>query len=225
MGAVTQMRAGERTLFDGEVTLVRSKLNVVQTNALITDQRLVVAAGGIEVERAALASAKEGKHGLVPKMDFALKDGTNLALTAFDHARLKAASMILTGQAGMEALPKVPALDQVRNGTAWLAAFGPLLGGLLALVIASMLWGGPAGWGTRQVLYAFAMRVAFVYIFLRIDYQSLQKQGFNVKQLGVADPITFPMYLFSRAKAFRQGKAPAVVWCVLVVIDLLALLA
>jgi hypothetical protein len=63
-----------------------------------------------------------------------------------------------------------------------------------------------------------------VYMFLRIDYLKLQQQGFNVKRLGIADPITFPVYLFSRAKAFRKGVGLAIIWCVLITLDLLAFL-
>ena len=67
--------------------------------------------------------------------------------------------------------------------------------------------------------------MVLIYLFLRIDYLKLQSQGFNVKQLGLADPITFPVYLFSRSKVFKNGKGPAITWLVLAILDILATLA
>jgi len=58
-----------------------------------------------------------------------------------------------------------------------------------------------------------------MYVFLRMDYVAIQSQGFNPVKLGIVSPQQGPYYLFSRAKAFRQGRAYAITWCALFVID------
>ena len=136
----------------------------------------------------------------------------------------KAAALILAGQGDMSSLPTTPKLSKVKNTTAWLAAFGPFISGLITIVLGVMMSGDPESWSTFTAIKLLIIRVVLIYLFLRIDYLSLQKQGFNVKQLGIAAPITFPVYLFSRAKAFGHGKAYAIVWCVLVGIDILLML-
>ena len=59
---------------------------------------------------------------------------------------------------------------------------------------------------------------------LRIDHISLQRQGFNTEGLGIAAPEKLPVYLFSRAKAFGHGKAYAITWSVLAVLEIVWLL-
>lgn len=225
MAQATALRPQEAVLFEGDVVLLKSKINVTQTHAVITDQRMFVSDGGIVVEKAGVESVSEEKHGLDVKMVFKLRDGRSLAMTAANRQAFVAASKILAGQAGISSMPKGPELSAVRNGTAWLAAFGPLIAGLIALIVGTMMWGNMDRWRTAQELQALLLRVALIYLFLRIDYLKLQGQGYNVKQLGLADPITFPMYLFSRAKVFKQGKGPAIAWSVLVAIEILLAIA
>ena len=73
-------------------------------------------------------------------------------------------------------------------------------------------------------LRIIVFKLVVIYLFLRIDHISLQRHGFNTAALGVAAPETFPMYLFSRAKAFGHGKAYAITWCVLAALEIVWLL-
>jgi hypothetical protein len=219
-----QLRPGETVLFEGDVTLFKSKFGVVQTDAVVTDQRLMVVEGQQVHDAAAIISVTEEKHGFGKKMVLNLRSGGAITMTAPNHAVFKTAVMVLVGQATVDSMPTAPKLVQVKNGTAWLAAFGPLIAGVILIFLAPALWGTPELWGYGVLLQLFVVRVALIYLFLRIDYLNLQGQGYNVKQLGLADPITFPVYLFSRAKVFQNGKGPAITWTVLVVIDILLIL-
>jgi hypothetical protein len=226
MSAAATLRPEEVVLFEGDVVLLKSKINVVQTQGWITNQRLFVADGRRTVEKADIASVVEEKHGLDRKMVFGLRDGSSLALTAANRERFIAASKVLAGQSDVSSIPKEPQLAKVKNGTAWLAAFGPVIADAGALLLIVVIWGGDTDrMRFIHVAQLLAARIAVVWLFLRIDYLSLQGQGFNVKRLGIADPITFPFYLFSRAKAFGQGKGYAITWCVLVFFDLVAAIA
>jgi hypothetical protein len=218
------LRPDEVVLFEGDVTLLKSKLSVTETEVVISNQRMMVLNGKQAIEKADIASVQEGKHGFADKIVFTLRDGDTLAFTAANHAGFKAAALILAGQGDMSSLPTAPKLSKVKNTTAWLAAFGPFISGLITIVLGVMMSGDPESWSTFTAIKLLIIRMVLIYLFLRIDYLSLQKQGFNVKQLGIAAPITFPVYLFSRAKAFGHGKAYAIVWCVLVGIDILLML-
>ena len=107
----------------------------------------------------------------------------------------------------------------MKNITAWIAALGPPLSGLVVLLISAML-----GWHLENVnifgwMQLFIFRISLMYVFLRMDYVAIQSQGFNPVKLGIVSPQQGPYYLFSRAKAFRQGRAYAITWCALFVID------
>jgi hypothetical protein len=225
MTTAIQPRADERVLFDGNVDYLRSKLSVVVTHAFITQQRLVLAGGQRQYERTDLVDATEEKHGLAKKIVFKTTGGDLVAMAAPDHRRLKAAADVLMGRASLDAMPKEPALKDVKSGTAWFAALMPLLGGLVVNVMIGLaLWGDYENWQTRHVVIALIMRLGLDYAALLIDYLSLQRQGFNVRGLGVASPATMPGYLFSRARVFGKGKGLAVTWVVLVLLDLAAAL-
>lgn len=219
------LRPQEAVLFEGDVVLIKSKVNVSQTEALITNQRLYVSDGGLAVEKKDVESVTEEKHGLDIKIVFKLRDGRILAMTAANRQTFIAAAKILAGQADMSSMPKQPKLSGVKNGTAWLAAFGPLIASLVTMIVGTIMWGNMTHWRTTQDIQALILKVALIYLFLRVDYLKLQSQGYNVKQLGLADPMTFPVYLFSRAKVFKNGKGPAITWSVLVAIDIFLLLA
>lgn len=219
------LRPQESLLFEGDVVLYKSKLNVSQTQALITNQRLIVAEGDQTVEKADIQAVVEEKYGPSSKTVFKLHDGSTLTMTAANRQTFIAAAKVFAGQADMSTMPKQPKLSMVKNGTAWLAAFGPLIADLVGLIVMSIMWGNTDDLRFMQVMPVLVLRVGVIYLLLRIDYLKLQSQGYNVKQLGLADPITFPVYLFSRAKVFKNGKGPAIVWTVLVVIDILFLLA
>ncbi|WP_198084337.1 hypothetical protein [Variovorax sp. E3] len=219
-----QPRPQEAILFEGDGTLLKSKINVKETEVIVTDQRLVIGASGQTIEKADFASVTEGKHGFAAKLVFALRDGSTIDLMAANVGSFKAAAFILAGQSEAGAVPTMPAapeLSQVKNGTAWLAAFGPLFTAMIVLVLAALFWGNPDNWGWLTVIQILLLRIALLWIFLRIDYLSLQKQGYAVKQLGLADPAVLPYYLFSRAKVFGHSKIYGITWCVLVALDLL----
>ena len=105
-----------------------------------------------------------------------------------------------------------------------MAAFGPLLGGLIVLMIAGIFgWDlDSASGGTLFKLVVFRWFLA--YFFLRLDHIMLQRQGFDPEGLGIVPPERFWAYLSSRAKAFRHGKGYVITWWVLVAFDLLSVL-
>jgi hypothetical protein len=220
-----QLRPQEVVLFEGDGTLLKSKLNVKETEVTVTNERLVIAAGAQTIEKADIASVTGGKHGFAAKMVFALRDGSSIDLMAANAAGFKAAAFILAGQEEGGSMPAAPELSQVKNGTAWVAALGPFFTAVIVTVLAAVFWGNPDNWGWLTLIQIFLLRVALMWLFLRIDYLALQKQGYAVKQLGLADPITLPYYLFSRAQVFGHSKLYGITWCVLLVIDFLLVFA
>ena len=220
-----QLRPQETVLFEGDGTLLKSKLNVKETEVTVTNERLVIAASGQSIEKADIASATEGKHGFAAKIEFALRTGATVTLMAANAHGFKAAAFILAGQEEGGSMPAAPELSQVKNGTAWVAALGPLFTAIILAVLAVLLWGNPDNWGWLTLIQIFLLRIALMWLFLRIDYLSLQRQGYAVKQLGLADPITLPYYLFSRAKVFGHSKLYGITWCVLLALDILLVFA
>ena len=101
----------------------------------------------------------------------------------------------------------------VKNATAWMAAFGPLVSSILAGMMGRLVWGDPANWLGWPIFFLVLFRILLVYRFLQQDEKSLKKQGFDPKALGIVAPWNLPVYLFSRAKAFGQTKAYALTWC------------
>lgn len=94
------------------------------------------------------------------------------------------------------------------------------------MLVAYMFNGGiPDHWSTMALLKIGILKLVLIHLFLKIDYLKLQAQGFNLQQLGVTNPSNIFTYLFSRAKAFKQGKGYAITWCVSFAIEVLALLA
>lgn len=219
-----QPRPQEAVLFEGDGTWLKSKLNVKETEVVVTNERLVITVSGQTIEKADIASVTEGKHGFAAKLVFALRDGSTIDLMAANVGSFKAAAFILAGQSdagAIPAMPAAPALSQVKNGTAWVAALGPLFTTIIVAILIVLFWGNPENWGAFTLIQVLLLRIALLWMFLRIDYLSLQKQGYAVKQLGLADPAVLPYYLFSRAKVFGHGKGYAVTWCVLVALDIL----
>lgn len=219
-----ELQPGEKTLFTGDVTLLKSKLSVSQTTAIVTDRRLFVAEGQRIINKADVATAREEKQGLGTKIVFGLRDGSSIVLAATNRAQFKAAALILTGQADTDSLPKQPPLNKVKSGTAWLAAFSPLLAGFVVLVVGILIWGPLEHWRVSHVIGALLMRLSFVWLFLKIDQLGLQQQGYLVHQMGLVSPSALPLYLFSRAKVFGKGKAPAIIFALLLAGDVLTVL-
>jgi hypothetical protein len=220
-----QLHPQETVLFEGDGTLLKSKLNVKETEVTVTNERLVIGASGQTIEKADIASVTEGKHGFAAKLVFAMRTGSAITLMAANAQGFKAAAFILAGQEEGGSMPAAPELSQVKNGTAWLAALGPLFTAFIVAVLAGLFWGNPDNWGWLTLIQIFLLRVVLMWMFLRIDYLSLQKQGYAVKQLGLADPITLPYYLFSRAKVFGHSKLYGITWCVLLALDILVAFA
>jgi hypothetical protein len=223
-----QPRPQETVLFEGDGTLLKSKINVKETEVAVTNERLVIAVTGQTIEKADIASVTEGKHGFAAKLVFALRDGSTIDLMAANVGSFKAAAFILAGQSeagAIPAMPAPPALTQVKNGTAWVAALGPFFTTIIVAILIILFWGNPDNWGGFTVIQALLLRIALLWMFLRIDYLSLQRQGYAVKQLGLADPITLPYYLFSRAKVFGHSKLYGITWCVLLALDILVAFA
>lgn len=223
-----QPRPQETVLFEGDGTWLKSKLNVKETEVIVTNERLVITTGGQSIEKADIVSVTEGKHGFAAKLMFTLRDGSTINLMAANVGSFKAAAFILVGQSDagvIPAMPAAPELSRVKNGTAWLAALGPLFTTIIVAILAVLLWGNPDNWGWFAVIQVFLLRIVLMWLFLRMDYLSLQRQGYPVKQLGLADPITLPYYLFSRAKVFGHSKLYGITWCVLLVLDILLAVA
>lgn len=217
------LRPDETILFEGDATILKSKLSVQEAQVIITSHRLIV--GKLVVEKPNLASVAEASHGFTKKMVFTMRDGKTLSLTAANASAFKAAAQVLAGQAESGSMPAAPPLSAVKNGTAWMGAFGPIIASILAVIVGSMFWGNPDRWSLLQLLQIFLLRLVFMWLVLRVDYLTLQKQGYPVHQMGLADPLTLPFYLFSRAKVFGHSKKFGVIWCVLFGIDLLLALA
>lgn len=210
-----QLRPGEKVLFDGDASIFFSRFEMKSTEALITDQRMLVAEGQRIFEKADIQSATAEKHGWNTKIVFKLRNGQSIAFTAPNVAGFKAAVMILTGQSAADSMPKGRELSQVKNRSAWVAAFGPWISITLTAILTIGLWGSPEHWKFRTHVYHYSVWIAITWLFLKLDEISLQAQGFSTKQLGLAKSETGPYYLFSRAKVFGHSKAYAITWCVL----------
>ena len=103
---------------------------------------------------------------------------------------------------------------KVKNLTAWVAALSPSWSGFVVAFVGFLLWGDPSNWVGLKPYFLFAGRVALILQAMRWDFRSLRKQGFDPKALGIANPNNLPVYLFSRAKAFRHSRAYAYTWVV-----------
>lgn len=223
MNAPLALRPGEAVLFEGDVTILNSKLSVTETLAVVTDQRLYLMEGRRELPKARVESVEELQHVLTKKIVLKLDTGNQLAVVAANHKGFKAAVWAMVGLTDAADVPKEPDLRSVGMGTAWLAALGPFISGLVTVTVALLLWGSPEAVTLRQMIILIALRIAVIFALLQVDHLHVQRQGFNVYRLGLARPVTFPYYLFIRAKVFGHSKAPAIVWTTLVALSILAM--
>lgn len=226
MSSVFQLRPNETILFQGDVANLQSLLNIKQGQGVVTDQRCVFQWGGetFTAERQDLADVQEQKHGFGSKLIARLHGGASVTVQAPNMRGLTGAMLALAGRQPVEAAAVQPAKSAVKNGTAWLAAFSPFLSGLIVLVAYGAMGWGASDASVMGLLKLVAFRFVLIYLFMRIDHQSLQRQGFDTVSLGITGPETFWAYLGSRAKAFGHGKGYAMTWWVLVVLDLLFVL-
>ncbi|MDF3835909.1 hypothetical protein P3W85_23590 [Cupriavidus basilensis] len=212
-----QLQTDEKILFEGDASLLKSALSIVQGSAVGTNQRFVFHGdkrGTITLSQADISSAREVKHGLGTKWAVQTQTGETYQFLAANAAALRQVMLTLTGQeASAQAAHKEPELSAVRNWTAWLAAFGPTLAGFIAVLLMLIAGGLPTTWSLLGLIKLWVFKLAVIYTFLRIDYLKLQAQGYNLQKIGVPAPTNIFTYLFRRAKAFGHGKAYAVVWC------------
>lgn len=218
-----QLRPNETILFQGDVANLQSLVNIKQGQGVVTDQRCVFNWSGqsFTAERQDLADVKEEKHGFATRLVARHRDGSSVTVQALNMRGLKGALFALAGLQPVEAAAQQPEKSAVKNGTAWLAAFSPLLSGLIVMTISAIMgWNLDADLGLLALAKLVIFRLILIYLFMRIDHVSLQRQGFDTVSLGIVGPEKFWAYLGSRAKAFGHGKGCAVTWWVLFLIDL-----
>jgi len=226
MSSTFQVRPNETILFQGDVANLQSLLNIKQGHGVVTDQRCVFQWGSetFTAERQDLADVQEQKHGFGTKLIASRRDGATVTVQAPNMRGLTGAMLALAGRQSVEAAAAQPAKSAVKNGTAWLAALSPFLSGLIVVIVYSAM-----GWAAVEasafgLLKLIVFRFVLIYLFMKIDHQSLERQGFNTVLLGIVGPEKFWAYLGSRAKAFGHGKGYAMTWWVLLVLDLLFVL-
>lgn len=227
MSSAFQPRTDETVWFQGDVANIQSLTNIKEGGGAVTNQRCHFQWAGqsFAAEKHELATVVEQKHGLGTKIVVQHKNGESVTVQAANMRGLKNALYALAGLQSEATALKQPELSAVKNATAWLAALGPIWADLSFLLVAAMMgWDLQADLGLVGFLRIIVFKLVVIYLFLRIDHINLQRQGFNTAALGVAAPETFPMYLFSRAKAFGHGKAYAITWCVLAALEIVWLL-
>lgn len=227
MSSTFQLRPNETILFQGDVANLQSLLNIKEGHGVVTDQRCVFQWSGqtFSAERPDLADVQEEKHGLGTKLVARHCDGNSVTVQAPNMRGLTAALLTLVGRQPAEAALRQPERSAVKNGMAWLAAFSPLLSGFIVMFIfAIMGWNPNASLSLLALAKLVIFRLVLIYLFMRIDHVSLQRQGFDTVSLGIIGPEKFWAYLGSRAKAFGHGKGYAITWWVLFLLDLAFLL-
>ena len=214
---------GEAVAFQGDVDNLTKIMNILHGNGLVTSSRCAFNWGKetFTANKDEIASVEEQKHGFGTKLVLTHKNGTQVVVQAANMRGLKAALYALAGLPFDESSLSAPEISQVKNETAWLAAFMPLIISLLVY-----LWYGErmAYFGFFSMLKVWIFKLVVIYLGMRIDHLMLQRQGFNTVALGITPPEKFWSYLFSRAKAFKQGKGYAITWCVLFGFEVLAAL-
>lgn len=217
----------EATLFQGDASLWKSALKIIQGSALGTNKRFVFRAHGVDdivLLRADIQSATESKHGFTTKWVVTTKGGERYQFLADNVKGLRRTMLALTGQHPAEAAAiDEPSPATVKNGTAWFAAFGPALSSILIMILAAVMHWNIESPSNFDLFKLWLLKLVFIYTFLRVDYTSVQHQGFNPISLGMVPPEN-PFYLFQRAKAFGQGNSYAVTWSVLLGIEILFLI-
>lgn len=212
----------ETVLFQGDVSNITSLTNILEGDGVVTNQGCKFDWGkqSFSASKADIAKVEEQKHGFGTKILVEHKNGSRILVQAANMRGLKNALYSLAGMPVDVAAMAAPEISQVKNGTAWLAAFAPLIISTLCL----MVWGSRMEyWGFFAFLKLWVFKIFLIYFFMRIDHITLQRQGFNTVQLGLTPPEKFWSYLFNRAKAFNHGKAYAIVWAVIFGLDVAGL--
>lgn len=225
-----ELEPDEKVLFEGDVTLSKSALKVVQGLGVGTTHRFFFTGekkGPLTIRREDIQTADEVKHGFARKWVVKTRQNETHQFIAANAGGLRHVMYSLTGQKALaEAASAQPALSQVRNRTAWLAAFGPIIGGMIIGFLLGMQGVDfSADLSLRTTLTLVIGKLLLIYVFLKVDHLSLQSQGYQVHQLGLADPSSIFTYLFSRARVFGHRKWYALTWCLAFALQVLALLA
>lgn len=211
---------GEEILFKGDVALTKSTFKVLNGQGVCTDQRFIFLSDGeapIALLKTDIRSVEEGKNGLAMTWSVTTAGGEEYDFQAINSTSMRRAMAVLTGREVLDE-PSSPesTLAYVENKTAWLAAFGPVLTDVLVLLLATAL----SNVEYSTIFYFWIFKFAFMYLLMRVDYLSLQRQGYTPAKLGVVLPENLPVYLFSRAKAFHHSRGYAYVWAILLALDL-----
>lgn len=222
-----QLRPDETLLFRGDVSRLRGGLKGLdEGQGVITNQRCVFRWGSdvLEITRSELTSVEARPHGLTTKVDVRHGNGRVVTVTAANAKGLKNALLALADMPYDAAALNPPDPASVKNRTVWVAALGPIWADLTVMFLAAILHWNLDQISGLQVLKVLLLKVAIIYAFIRVDHLNLQRQGFDTVSLGIDPPESFPMYFFSRAKAFGHGKSYAITWCVLAAMELIWLL-
>lgn len=226
MSSKFDLRPGEAVLFRGDVSNIQSLTNILEGEGVVTNLRCAFYWKGqqFEAEQSELQAVEERKHGLATKIEVRHANGQTVTVQSPNMKGLTQALNALAGKQPVDTVQRQPEKSSVKNALAWVAAFGPLLGGIIVLMIAGVL-----GWdldnASGSALFKLVLlRWFLAYFFLRMDHIMLQRQGFDTKGLGIVPPERFWAYLSSRAKAFGHGKGYVITWWVIVVLDLLSIL-
>ncbi len=227
MSSNFQMRSEEVVLFRGDITIIKSKMSVLESDGVITNQRCVLGSGAdsFVAERSELVKVTEGKHGFATKFELTHANGQSMSVLAANTQGFQKALNALTGKISMAEAQQQPDISTVKNTWAWVAALGPVIAGMIVLFLAGLMGWNLDNASGLSLLKLVLFRWFLIYFFLRIDHLMLQKQGFDTVAIGITAPEKFWLYLSSRAKAFGHGQAYVITWWVLVALDVLSVLS
>ncbi len=122
-------------------------------------------------------------------------------------------------QATQPITPEVKSADELPEKWTWALATVPIivswiLAGLLPTVFENS---DPS----RLAHITTAATILLNIIFLSLDVKVLKKAGRDIEKTLWLGFILIPVYLFVRAAKYSKKYAPAIVWCVLFVLDIL----
>lgn len=230
MPSIVQLRPDEEMLFEGDITLRKSTFDAINGAGAVTTQRFCFKSSSNDMafNKQEIARIEEQGKGLGKKLVLHLINGSSVNLQAMNARGLKTALSVLTGQESeANNLLAEPDKNTVRNGTAWLAAFSPLIAMLIFIVLYMLYFtifsnSDPDNVRTFTKLKLWVMELAVIWGFVEFDYLWLQRQGFNLKKMGLDSPSwKFPLYLFKRAKTFGHTMGYAVTWSILFAIEVI----
>ncbi len=126
----------------------------------------------------------------------------------------------VTPQAAQPIAPEVKSADELPEKWTWALATVPIivswiLAGLLPTVFENS---DPS----RLAHITTAATILLNLIFLSLDVKVLKKAERDIEKALWLGFILIPVYLFVRAAKYSKKYAPAIVWCVLFVLDLVA---